>query len=416
VAAATGLRVPRLVALAIAAAFLLRLVFAFGYWVGKPLNHDEHEYLQLGENLAAGHGFGYQIPVAGEVAPQQFGRAPLYPVFVAAAAVVVAPATLVPALKIAQSALGALSVWLLWLVASRAAGDRAGVLAAWIAAVYPPLVWLPAFMLSESLYIVLALSNVLLLQAVFDRARQGSAHSRGRGLLTGIVGGLAALTRPAHVFFIGLATVWMLWNRKRPMAALVVLGAAMVIGPWTARNYATFGTPVLIASEGGITFWTGNHPMAIGEGDMAANPAIKRDNQRVRAANPGLTPEQLEPVYYREALGFIASHLLWWLTLEAKKLFYLWVPVGPSYRLHSRLFLYATWVSYGLILPFGAVGLVRIRRGPHPPTALLLLLASAVVACLIFLPQERFRIPVIDPALIVGAAAVVAARGGRTAN
>jgi hypothetical protein len=39
------------------------------------------------------------------------------------------------------------------------------------------------------------------------------------------------------------------------------------------------------------------------------------------------------------------------------------------------------------------------------------LLASAVVACLVFLPQERFRIPVVDPALIVGASAVVASRG-----
>jgi hypothetical protein len=43
----------------------------------------------------------------------------------------------------------------------------------------------------------------------------------------------------------------------------------------------------------------------------------------------------------------------------------------------------------------------------------LLLLASAVVACLVFLPQERFRIPVIDPALIVGAAAVVSVSRGR---
>ena len=36
-----------------------------------------------------------------------------------------------------------------------------------------------------------------------------------------------------------------------------------------------YGRPVLIASEGGITFWTGNHPLSPGDGDMAANPAIK---------------------------------------------------------------------------------------------------------------------------------------------
>jgi hypothetical protein len=63
-----------------------------------------------------------------------------------------------------------------------------------------------------------------------------------------------------------------------------------------------------------------------------------------------------------------------------------------------------------LLLPFGALGLVRICRGTHPPAALGVLLASAVIVCLIFLPQERFRVPAIDQALIVGAAALVAVR------
>jgi len=53
----------------------------------------------------------------------------------------------------------------------------------------------------------------------------------------------------------------------------------------------------------------------------------------------------------------------------------------------------------------------RLARSAAPPRGVLLLLASAVVACLVFMPQERFRIPVIDPALIVGAAAVSVSRG-----
>jgi hypothetical protein len=48
-------------------------------------------------------------------------------------------------------------------------------------------------------------------------------------------------------------------------------------------------------------------------------------------------------------------------------------------------------------------------RGRWPRTLGLLLL-SAVIVCLVFLPQERFRIPVIDPVLIVGAAALVTRR------
>ena len=137
---------------------------------------------------------------------------------------------------------------------------------------------------------------------------------------------------------------------------------------------------------------------------MAANPAIKVDNQRLRAAHPDLSPEELEPVYYHEALATIRAHPAWWIALEFRKLFYLFVPVGPSYMLHSRLYRIASWVSYGLLLPLGVAGLARHWRHCGGPAALWLLFASAVLACLIFLPQERFRIPVVDPVLIVGAA------------
>ena len=46
-----------------------------------------------------------------------------------------------------------------------------------------------------------------------------------------------------------------------------------------------------------------------------------------------------------------------------------------------------------------------ISIGPTMPRILLWLMAAAtVVAGLVFFPQERFRLPVIDPALIVTAA------------
>jgi hypothetical protein len=61
-------------------------------------------------------------------------------------------------------------------------------------------------------------------------------------------------------------------------------------------------------------------------------------------------------------------------------------------------------------LPFAAIGALRLRRSERPPAALFLLAGSAVLVCLVFFPQERFRIPVLDPALIVCAAAAGAHR------
>lgn len=402
--------VSRGVAAAVGIGLLVRLLFAFGYWVDKPLTHDEQEYLHLAQNVAAGHGLTYDASAA---APdvERFGRAPLYPLLLALIARVAPTAHLLAAIRVAQSILGAVAIALLAFVAQRAAGSSAGTLAAWIAALYPPLVWMPAYVLSESLYVPLAFGNVLLVGRLIDSGeRFPTSAPSWQLLMSGVLGGLAALTRPVHVFYLITVGAWLLLKRQLWWAMLVVIGALIVIAPWTARNYHEYGRLVLIASEGGITFWTGNHPLSPGEGDMAANPAIKRDNQRLRAEHPGLTAEELEPIYYREAIGRIASQPRWWLGLELRKLFYLIVPTGPSYSLHSARYFAATLVSYGLLLPFGCAGLVMLARRGRWPRSLGLLLLSAIVACLIFFPQERFRVPAIDPVLIVGAAAVLVRR------
>ena len=56
------------------------------------------------------------------------------------------------------------------------------------------------------------------------------------------------------------------------------------------------------------------------------------------------------------------------------------------------------------------------RRREGAPRALALLALSAVLVCLIFMPQERFRIPILDPALIVCAAVWAGSRPGRAAH
>ena len=403
----------RAVWLAVAMGLALRLAFGFGYWVGKPLTHDEREYLSLATNLIEGRGFGHPDPPPGEPVPERFGRAPVYPLYLAA---VIGATSLdaLTAVRTAQAATGALGIWLVALVATRVAGPQAGVAAAWLTALYPPLVWTPAYVFSETLYMVLALAHVLVSGRVL-REWDGEA---GWKWLTwcGVVGGLAALTRPAHLFFLLLLGLWLIARHRLRDAVLVALGALLVIAPWTARNLREYGRPVLIASEGGITFWTGNHRLSPGEGDMAANPAIKRDNQRLRAAHPGLSPEQLEPVYYREALQAIARDPVWWAGLLARKAFYTWIPAGPSYTLHSTRYLVASLVSYGLLLVGGLIGAVVVMRAGRWPTGLGLLLASAILVCLVFFPQERFRIPVIDPALLVFAASGLAMLRSRTAD
>lgn len=405
-------RARRLIVAVGVAGLVLRLAFGLLYWTGKPLTHDEREYLALAQGLAEGRGFVYDASRETGTA-QQFGRAPAYPLFLTIIGAGSGEPSSSPArVKIAQSIVGAMVIWLIGTIALRAAGGIAGVAAAALAAVYPPLVWIGAYVLSETLYSALALGAVVLLDMAVARAdKQGSARAGGASALgAGLLSGIAILVRPVMLFFLPLAAAW-LWRRgRRSLAVALIVTSVAVVAPWTARNYRVYGRFVLVASEGGVTFWTGNHPLARGEGDLAANPAIKQADIAFRAAHPGLSAEELEPLYYRDALRYIAANPAWWLGLVARKAFYTIVPVGPSYTLHSMRYLVASVVSYLALLLVALPGVgVAWRRGRRP-TALFLLAASTVLVSLVFFPQERFRIPVIDPTLIVLAAAVCARR------
>lgn len=396
-------RARRLIFGAAAAGLVLRLLFGLLYWTGKPLTHDEQEYLALARSIAEGRGFGYDASHETGTAPQ-FGRAPVYPLLLAALGAGHEYDASPVRVKAAQALIGSVGVWLIGLLALRRAGPAAGAAAAAIAAVYPPLVWICAYVLSETLYSTLALGVALLLDRAIDRAHQARQSAAGAPLTiaAGVTAGIAALARPAMLFFLPLAALWLFRQRRAALAVLLIGTALVTVAPWTIRNVRVFHRFVLIASEGGVTFWTGNHPLARGEGDMAANPDIKRAEIAFRQARPGLTPEELEPEYYREALGYIASHPWWWLGLLARKALYTALPIGPSYTLHSTAYWAASVVSYLLLLPFAVLGWRRLDRRPE---ALFVMALAAVCAGLVFFPQERFRIPVIDPTLIVCAAA-----------
>lgn len=398
-------RAPRLIVAAAVVGFLLRLAFGIGYWQHRPLTHDEHEYLALAKNLTLGKGFVYDTSEPQGGTAQQFGRAPGYPFFLAVIGAGRGEFQATPTrVKLAQSIVGAVGVWLIGLIGYRSAGPRAGIAAAAMAAVYPPLVWICSYVFSEALYSALALAAVVLLNRSLDRA--DATGSYAVAIAAGLTVGVAILVRPAMLLFLPVAAVWLIAQRRTPLAATVLVAAVLVVAPWTIRNARVYHRFVVVASEGGVTFWTGNHPGARGEGDLAANPDLKLADLAFRAEHPGLTAEELEPIYYRDAIRSIANDPLRWVGLLLKKAFYTVVPAGPSYALHSPLYRVVSIASYLLVLPIGVLGAAQWwRRRPHRPEALLPLAASAVIVCLVFFPQERFRIPVLDPALIVCAGA-----------
>ena len=391
--------------------FILRLAFALAYWQYQPLTLDEREYLAIGRSVARGAGFTYPADEPAPGTGQRFGRAPGYPLFLAALHIT-DPVNHAPRrVQISQALLGAAGVWLIAAIAARAGGSRSGMTAAAVAAVYPPLVALPAYVLSETLFSTLALTAALVLQE--------SDNSRFPRIRSAVLGGLlttaATLTRPAMVFFLPFWASREIARAAYAAAAIFLLAVVLSVAPWTIRNHRVYGRWIAVASEGGVTFWTGNHPLARGEGDLAANPDLKRADLEFRSAHPGLTPEQLEPLYYRDAFAWIAANPGAWVRLLTRKAYYSVVPSGPSYALHSARYRIASAAPYLVLLPFAAAGAWRWRTAVRAGTAgpgpapLWLMAVATLAAGLVFFPQERFRLPVIDPALIVTASLVTVA-------
>jgi hypothetical protein len=409
VAAIDARRFTRALAAAATVGLALRMVFAIGYWTDRPLTRDEREYLSLARGIASGRGLVYDADVL-ESGNDPFGRAPGYPLFLALAGGGRRVAVAVPSsVKIAQAIVGAFGVLLAGLLAGRLAGSRAGVAAALIAAVYPPLVWVAGYAYSEALAWPIGLAAVL----VFDRSVSSAGpRSHLYGAIAGVASAALVLIRPSSLLFVVLALLWLLTRpAHRPSAAAFLAGTLVLLLPWTIRNYQHYDRLVIVASEGGVTFWTGNHALAIGEGDLAANPDLKRAATALRSSHPDLTEEQMEPIYYHEALQWMRAHPFAWFWLEMKKIVYLALPIGPSYKLHSFRYYALSVISYAAILPAAVIGFWQLGSARRRSPGLWLLAGSAVLASVIFFPQERFRIPILDPTLVICAATLFGRAG-----
>jgi len=238
--------------LAPAAIVLLALVVRVGAVAAdgayEPGN-DAREYDLYARSIAAGDDYprSTYLLQGGPAAV----RGPAYPYLLGAVYAVSDDS--IAAGRLAGAALGALAVLLLYLIAKRVWGRRIGLVAAVMAAVFPPLVLLSRELLSESLFIALELGALL---CVLSFRRSGGALGWAAG--AGALCGLAVLTRNTGIVLLLAAALgtWSLRPRLRWRAwrapLLVLACAALVIAPWTARNAIEFGRFVPVTTSAGI--------------------------------------------------------------------------------------------------------------------------------------------------------------------
>jgi 4-amino-4-deoxy-L-arabinose transferase-like glycosyltransferase len=334
--------------------------------------------------------------------------------------------------RIASCVLGAATVGLIGLLGRRLAGDRAGLIAALLAAAYPHL-WLnDAALLSET---AAAFAVVLAMLAV-ERFREEPTYARtwqlGGALALAVLGRaellilIPAIALPLVLRARGLE----LRDRLLRVGAVGVM-AVVLLGPWVGYNLVRFNQPVLLSNgfgatlEGGschATFYgpdIGYWAYCPGENDVTkvpppsaatlarwkADPAGTLTERRAyfRRVFEGTGDEsQRDVIARKDALKYIRAHEGQVPLVIAARIGRVWNVFRPwqNARLdglvegrglaQARVAL----VAFYLYAVAGIVGLVALRRRRHPIWPYLVLVAVVTFTVSISFAVQRYRIPV----------------------
>jgi 4-amino-4-deoxy-L-arabinose transferase-like glycosyltransferase len=276
------------------------------------------------------------------------------------------------------------------------AGGRAGVLAASIVAIFPPLWVNPVTLGPET--VVIALVSLLLYGAVRFWARPSATGAAEIGAYLG----LCILTRTdlvALVFLIGLPLAFLArplsWTERAKCAGIMVVLAALIVAPWAARNLATFSRTTLVSDDAGSVLAGANCPASyVGNragwwsSHCTVQVPVPRGDQSVAAAALRTAGQQYaqghESAFVR--VGLIRVGRLW----------NVYDPVGQA-RLETavgRPF----WVSslslfaFYLLVPLAALGAVVLRHRRALLFPFVALVVLSTVTAFAAYGDARFRV------------------------
>lgn len=387
---------------------------------------DMFQYDMLARSLASGNGYRWYAPAdldrlrpylhldSTEVSLDPRGvlttfRAPLYPAFLSLIySVTGINDSRFFAARLAQAALGAslapLTYYVALLIPFRRPGAeiapshsansiRSARLAAWVITVYPTLLIYPLALASENLFFMLVLASVLALLQLAQLATDRNLVINAA--ISGLLLGLAALTRSVIVPFAALAILWVWLNLKRPRLAVVTAAALVAtIMPWVVRNSMLAGKLTGIETSLGYNLYVGYHPKSRGTftfGPSTELLSILDDKQR-------------DEIGLQRAVGFIrqdpsrfpylaVQRLGYFFDLELRGFIYFYVNDFLGYLPPPIM----TLVLMLLALPFVVVSVSAVYGAAslswQPATILLVsLLVGYLLPHVLILSEERYHL------------------------
>jgi 4-amino-4-deoxy-L-arabinose transferase-like glycosyltransferase len=361
--------------------------------------NDEAYYSTLAHLVASGHGFVRPAEYFGDhISIPTAERAPLFTTFVAA---LYKLGFHTPEGRLVGLFTGGGTIAALGLLGRRLAGERAGLIAAGIAALYPILIAADGAMMTESTYGVFAAFSLVVAYRLLDRPpsakqpAQPAAHAPpiAYGVLLGVLLGLAALARGEALLLAPLLLIAIVRRRGgwRPgawkVAGVVVVAFALVLTPWTIRNWSAFDRPVLVATEGGETLAGANcdvtyYGRRIGTWQYSCARFDGHGNEAKELNEAGHRGVR----YARHHAGRVP------LVLAARlaRTWGAWEPFAVPEGRRKWVQQLGTVVYFALI-PFAVWGIVLLRRRRVPLLIVLAPFVTVTLTTLLAYGQIRFR-------------------------
>ena len=413
---------------------------------------DAYAY-HYGANLLA-EGKGFLDPLRYQLSGLTFPSAahpPLYVTYLAAWSLVGLKSALWH--RLASCVLGAVTVGLIGYLGRRLAGDRAGLIAALLAAAYPHL-WLnDASLLSETAAAFAVVLAMLAVERYRERPTLSRALQLGGALALAVLGRAELFLLLPLIALPLILVVGSLTPRERlERIGLVAAAALVLIGPWVGYNLTRFEKPVYLSNGLGATLLGGScdaafHGSSIGYwatcpgvADVARIPppppqtlarwnadpkgTLAERKAYLRRYFEGAPDESQNDVTARhEALDYIRAHKGQFVVVVAARVGRIWNVFRPWQNAsfdgiiegrglaQARVALFAFYLyAAGAI-----VGLVALRRRRYPIWPYLVLAGVVTFTVAISFAIQRYRIPVdaVMPALAgVGVDALLRGRAG----
>ncbi len=401
-------------------------------WGGRSPVFDAAAYATIAANLDRGEGFTLG-PNATQPASNYSPGVPLLAAgtYEATGGVHERTARLLLAL------VGTLAVLFAYLIGRRLSGPVAGLIGAGALAVYPALLEYQGMLMGEPLAATL-LSGAVLATLWSADAPDGAEPARARWLLPGGLFGLLVLVRPEYLVVTLLtATVVAFlpstWDKVRPRvgvwgpravgAGLMLVGVALVVAPWTARNAVSLDRFVPVSTGGGQVLFAGTYlpsggdPEEVGAEVVARHPdlfgphAVER--LRLEQILARLAAQRYPGMEADRALSKMGKEQLWD-DVSEEPLEYAGFVAAKAWRIWThgqrevmgepgwKLFHWAL-VAFGLL---GLVVLVLQRRWEALLIAAIFLAITAISALLVASPRRVLvMMPLVAALAGVGATA-----------